>query len=131
MELLKGEKLNQTTLMFIPFFFPNIRNLISSIKHHLGNMGSLDSILMFKSLNPYGYIQDNCFPGQKNYVFKMSFKRDGCGVDLVKRMQPRGDLENSWMMFDHVKRVQGWMTMACHVYDPIYCKVMFIDIFDM
>ncbi len=56
MELLKGEKLNQTTLMFIPFFFPNIRNLISSFKHHLGNMGSLDSILMFKSLNPYGYI---------------------------------------------------------------------------
>jgi len=25
---------------------------------------------------------------------------------LVKRMQPGEDLENAWMMFDHVKRVR-------------------------
>jgi hypothetical protein len=36
-----------------------------------------------------------------------------------------------WMMFNHVKRVQGWMTMACHMYDLIYCKVMTIMICDM
>jgi hypothetical protein len=29
------------------------------------------------------------------------------------------------------KVFQGWTTMACHVYDPIYCKVMFIAIYDM
>jgi hypothetical protein len=46
-------------------------------------------------------------------------------------MQFKGDLENSWMMFDHVKRVQGWMTMACHVYDLGFCKVMSIAICDM
>ncbi len=39
--------------------------------------------------------------------------------------------ENSWMMFDHVKRFQGWRTMACHVYDHVYCKVMSIAIDDM
>jgi hypothetical protein len=39
--------------------------------------------------------------------------------------------EKFWMMFDHVKCVQGQRTMACHVYDPVYCKVMFISICDM
>ena len=53
------------------------------------------------------------------------------GVDLVKRMQPRGDLECAWMMFDHVKRVKDWTTMACHVYDSLYCKVMTIAVCDM
>ncbi len=23
-------------------------------------------------------------------------------------------------MFDHVKHVEGWMTLACYVYDPFY-----------
>jgi hypothetical protein len=41
------------------------------------------------------------------------------------------DLEKNWMMFDHVKHVQGWTAMACHVYDPIYCKVISIAICDM
>lgn len=35
------------------------------------------------------------------------------------------------MMFDHVKHVHSWMIMACHVYDPIYCKAMTIAIYDM
>jgi hypothetical protein len=34
-------------------------------------------------------------------------------------------------MFDHVKCVVGWTTMACHVYDFIYCKVMTIVICDI
>lgn len=55
-ELLKGEKINQTMLMFIPVCSHNIRNLISLFKHHMRNMDSLDSILVFKSLNPYDYI---------------------------------------------------------------------------
>ncbi len=36
------------------------------------------------------------------------------------------------MMFDHVKRVQGWMTMACHVYDlVVYYKITTIAVHDM
>jgi hypothetical protein len=34
-------------------------------------------------------------------------------------------------MFDHVKRVANWTTMACHVYDPIYYKVLTIVVCDM
>ena len=55
----------------------------------------------------------------------------GSGVDLVKRMQHKGDLQNAWMMFDHVKRVKDWTTMACHVYDAQYKKVMTIAVCDM
>jgi hypothetical protein len=35
------------------------------------------------------------------------------------------------MMFDHVKRVQAWTTMVCHVYNAAYCKVMTIVVSDM
>jgi hypothetical protein len=46
-------------------------------------------------------------------------------------MQLGDDLQNAWMMFGHVKHVQGWTTMACHVYDLVYCKVMTIAVCDM
>jgi hypothetical protein len=32
----------------------------------------------------------------------------GSDVELVKIMQVGGDMENSWIMFDHVKRVKEW-----------------------
>jgi hypothetical protein len=53
------------------------------------------------------------------------------GFDLVWQMQLGDNLQNAWMMFDHIKHVQGWMTMACHVYNPVYCKVMTIVVCDM
>jgi len=34
-------------------------------------------------------------------------------------------------MFDYCKRVLGWTTMACHVYDRNYVKVMTIVVCDM
>jgi hypothetical protein len=34
-------------------------------------------------------------------------------------------------MFDHVKRVKNWTTMACHVYDSAYYRVMTIAVCDM
>jgi hypothetical protein len=81
-------------------------------------------------------VQENRFPGQgkqtdKVFVFKMSEVGHGSGVDLVKRMQPGGDLQDARVMFDHVKRVKRYTTFACHVYDFVYCKVMTIAICDM
>ena len=35
-------------------------------------------------------------------------------------------MENSWIVFDHVKYLQDWTTMVCHVYDNKYCKVLTI-----
>ncbi len=41
-------------------------------------------------------------------------------------------MEQSWMMFGHVKQVDGWTTIACHIYEHVYCcKVMTIVIYDM
>ena len=50
----------------------------------------------------------------------------GSGVDLVQQMQPDRDLEHASIIFDHVKRVTNWTTMACHVYDATYQCVMTI-----
>jgi hypothetical protein len=47
-------------------------------------------------------------------------------------MQPGDDLQYLWMMFDHIKRVQGSTTMAYHIYDPVdYYKVTTIEVCDM
>ena len=40
-------------------------------------------------------------------------------------------MENSWIMFDHVKRLKDWTTLACHVYDSKYCKVLTIACYDI
>jgi hypothetical protein len=57
--------------------------------------------------------------GQKVIMFKMLFYGLASGVDLVKRMQSRGDLQNCWLMFDHVKHVHEWTTMACNIYNLV------------
>ncbi len=49
----------------------------------------------------------------------------------MTRMQLVGDLQNAWIMFDHVKCVANWTTMACHVYDWAYCEIMTIAVCDM
>jgi hypothetical protein len=56
MELLKGEKLNQMLLKFVPLCSPNICNLIASLKHCPNNFGSIDYILKLKALSSYNYI---------------------------------------------------------------------------
>ena len=55
----------------------------------------------------------------------------GSVVELVKIMQVGGDMENSWIMFDHVKHVKFLTTMVCHVYNSRYCKVLIIACCDM
>jgi hypothetical protein len=47
-------------------------------------------------------------------------------------MQLGDDLQNVWMMFNHIKHVQGWTSMVCHIYyDLVHCKVMTIGFYDM
>jgi hypothetical protein len=114
---------------------PSIRNKVTSFRY-LRRYGVMDSITKLRGISNWAYIQENKFPGQgsdsdKVFVFKMSEVGPGSGVDLVKRMQPNGDLQDAWMMFDHVKRVKQWTTMACHVYDSTFCKVMTVAVCDM
>ena len=103
-----------------------------------GSMLGLEAFLDLKGRTNriYPYFSSILFPNQMEnsiepHVFKISTIRLGSGVDLVQRMQPDGDLCNAWLMFDHVKRVKGWTTMACHMYDASYCHVMTIAVCDM
>jgi hypothetical protein len=55
-EFLKGQKLDQMLLKFIPLCSLGIRNLIASLKHCPSNFGSIDYILKLKALFGYHYI---------------------------------------------------------------------------
>ena len=86
---------------------------------------SYDHILQLKKKCMFPYFHNSRFPGQGNeedkcFIFKMSTKGQGSGVDLVNRMNRsgEGDLKHSWVHFDHTHRVEGWATMSCSVYDP-------------
>ena len=46
-------------------------------------------------------------------------------------MQLGGDLQDAWIMFDHVKWVRGWTSRAFHVYDSSYYHIMTITCSDM
>ena len=114
---------------------PSIQNEITTFRY-LRRFGVMDSITKLCGSSKWAFVQENKFPGQgseldKVFVFKMSEVGPSSGVNLVRRMQPGGDLENAWIIFDHVKRVKGWTTMACHVYDSSYCRVMTIAVCDM
>jgi hypothetical protein len=114
---------------------PSIRNEVTTFRY-LRRFGVMDSITRLRGTSGWAFVQENRFPGQgkdsdKVFIFKMSEVGPGSGVDLVKRMQPGHDMEDAWMMFDHVKRVKQWTTMACHMYDSAYCKIMTIAICDM
>jgi hypothetical protein len=89
---------------------PSIKNDVTSFRY-IRRYGVMDGITMLRGCSNWPYVQENLFPGQgsdsdKVFVFKMSEVGPGSGVDLVKRMQHGGDLEDAWMMFDHVKRVK-------------------------
>ena len=109
---------------------PSLRNRVYTFKY-LRRFGVMDGITKLRGLNNWAYIQRNMFPGQgddsdKVFIFKMFEVGPGSRVDLIRQMQPDGDLEHAWIMFDHVKRVTNWTTMACHVYDATYQRVMTI-----
>jgi hypothetical protein len=118
-KMLRGQELEDILDKFEHLSSPNLQNTIS-LSRSGSKRGAYDSIMAIQRYTTIEYIHGNVFPGQgkdKVYVFKMLVDRLGSGVDLVKRMQPGGDLKNAWLMFDHVKRVQEWTTMACHMYD--------------
>jgi hypothetical protein len=131
MELLQGDKLNQVMDKFVELYSPNIRNLMSSLKHHSKSQAYLSNILTFKYKNGYAYIQETIF--QVNSLEKKcSLSKCPCTkmpIDLIWCSEC--NLEATFKHVDHVKCVDGWMTLVCHVYDLVYCKVMTIALCDM
>jgi hypothetical protein len=78
---------------------PSIKNDFSAFGY-IRRFGVMDGIAALRGCSHWAYVQENKFPGQgsdsdKVFVFKMSEVGPGSGVYLVRRMQPRGDLENA------------------------------------
>ena len=76
---------------------PSIRNVISSFCSN-NRGGVIDNIMTMKRESKFEFIHDSVFPGQskeKVYVFKMLTEGPGSGVDLIRRMQVRCDLQNA------------------------------------
>ena len=93
------------------------------------DLGLDDDVERLRIECPYSFIQQCDIVDdrtERTYLFKMSEDGSGCGVDLVRRMQPGGDLTSCWIMFDHIKRVVGWTTMSCHVFDAEFGRLMTI-----
>jgi hypothetical protein len=95
---------------------PSIKNDVTAFRY-IQRFGFMDSIAMLRGCSRWAYIQENKFPGQgsdldKVFVLKMSKVGPRSGVHLVNRMQPRGDLEDAWIIFDHVKCVKPWLAMS-------------------
>jgi hypothetical protein len=91
---------------------PSIKNDVTAFRY-IRRFGVMDGIATLRGCSHWAYVQENKFPGQgsdldKVFVFKMSEVGPGSGVHLVNRMQPGGDLEHAWIMFNHVKRVKNW-----------------------
>ena len=61
----------------------------------------------------------------------MSTVGPSSGMDLMRRMQPGGDLALQFVMFDHVKQINEWTTLRVYVYNPIHYKIMTICVCDM
>ncbi len=102
-------------------------------KHHLDNKGYIDNILVLKFRSVMITFKIIVFLkmfAKKMFLFRVSIEGDGSGCGLVKRIQPKGNLETCWFMFDHIKHV-GWMGPTSHMYDPIYYKMMTIVMCDM
>jgi hypothetical protein len=114
---------------------PSIKNDVTAFRY-IRRFGVMDGIAMLRDCSHWAYVQENKFSGQgsdsdKVSVFKMPEVEPGSRVHLVNRMQRRGDLEDTWIMFDHVKCVKHWTTMACHIHDSAYCRVIMIAVCDM
>ena len=81
-------------------------------------------ILQLKKRCVFSFFHESIFPGQggandKCFLFKMSTKGPGSGVDLVNRMRRtgKGDLCRAWVHFDHTHCVEGWAMMSCSIKD--------------
>lgn len=77
----------------------------------------MDDIMKLRELSNWAFVQGK-FPGggddgDKVFSFKMSKVGPCNSVDLVRNMQLLKPLKNAWIMFDRVKEVVGWTTMAC------------------
>jgi hypothetical protein len=106
-----------------------VRSMIQSVKKYTHISSDMTMILELKAKTVMPFVQSVLFLGQslasneRPHIFKMSTSGLGSGIDLIRRMQPGGNLEHSWVLSDVMHRMldNKWVTMSAHVYDHHFC----------
>jgi hypothetical protein len=87
MELFRGDKLNHVTIFFVESYFPNVRNLVSSLKRYSGNQNYFSNIFASNIeviTNTFRTIIFQVNNKKKMFIFKMSMHGSVSGFDLVQ-----------------------------------------------
>jgi hypothetical protein len=106
-------------------FMSLLQSVCKDSKHWKGN-GIFYCLQKMQKNVHFLFIQQYRVPGQGSekgfpFIFKMSSKGAGSGVDLLKRMRPGNDLFGTWVMFDVMHQITtGWLTFSAHIYDHNY-----------
>lgn len=101
----------------------NFHSILRTVRMENPLKCEFDSIQDMQCNIYFPYTQRFLFPiqGSKNdrpYVFKMSTKGPGLGVDILRRIKVGGPLEGSWVSFNGMHRIySGWLTFSAHIYD--------------
>lgn len=105
----------------------NCHNFVSGSEHFVGSrMDMIHSIMILRDHSGFNYVYSSIFLGRfqvEIIVFKMLVDLPWSGVNCVKCMQVGRDMKNYWVLFDHIKCLKDWTTLAYHMYDSKYCKV--------
>lgn len=107
-----------------------MRNCIYTFKY-LCKYRILDGITKPKGLNNWAYNKGNMFLGQGNdsekvFILKMFEVGPYSAINFIRRMQPRNNFSHKYMIFDHIKQIKDWTTLACRVYDSIIERILAI-----
>lgn len=93
---------------FFTLASPNCRNFVAWFKRLIcSRMGTINNIIALKGHYGFKLVYGSRFLGQskeeKKNVLKMLVDLLGNGINLMNKFQIGGNMENSWIMFDHVK----------------------------
>ena len=120
---------------FTTLTFPNCQNCVVGSKWFVHmEMGMMDSIMALKDHSTFKFVHGSRFQGQlinKVFVFKMCVDLHGSGVNFCKALVVRRRHGTFVDNFNHMKCLKDWTTMAYHMYDIKYCKVLTIVCCDM
>lgn len=82
-------------------------------------MGTMVSIMELSDHSTFKFVHGNMFCWHSKNIFsqyKMMVDLLDSGVELVKCMQVRRSMDDSWITFDHIEHLKDMTKMTCHVY---------------
>jgi hypothetical protein len=108
--LFQGASLDVIMDKFATLVLSKVRNFWARLKRLVqSSMETMENIMELNDHSWFKFVHNNYFSMQSKdqvFVFKMSMDLLGSGVNLIKQMQAGRDMENLWVIFDHMKRVK-------------------------